>query len=52
MTKPLALSQGEMQVAVLDVGQGLAVVIKTAKHVMLYDAGPKYNQEKMQASAL
>ena len=46
MTKPLALSQGEMQVAVLDVGQGLAVVIKTAKHVMLYDAGPKYNQEK------
>jgi competence protein ComEC len=34
---------GDMQVTVLDVGQGLSVVIKTAKHTMLYDAGAKYN---------
>lgn len=37
------LAHGEMQVAVLDVGQGLAVVIRTEKHSMLYDAGPRYS---------
>ncbi len=36
---------GAMQVAVLDIGQGLAVVIKTANHTFLYDAGPKYNEQ-------
>ena len=36
---------GEMQVAVLDIGQGLSVVVKTAKHTLLYDAGPKYNEQ-------
>ena len=36
---------GEMQVAVLDVGQGLAVVIKTANHSFLYDAGPRYSAQ-------
>lgn len=30
---------GEMQVAVLDVGQGLAVTIQTANHSLLFDAG-------------
>lgn len=38
-------AQGEMQVAVLDIGQGLSVVVKTAKHTLLYDAGPKYNEQ-------
>lgn len=41
-TRPL---QGEMQVAVLDVGQGLSVVVQTAKHSFLYDAGPKFNSQ-------
>ncbi len=36
---------GAMQVAVLDIGQGLSVVVKTAKHTFLYDAGPKYNEQ-------
>jgi competence protein ComEC len=36
---------GEMQVAVLDVGQGLSVVIKTANHTMLYDAGPSFSSQ-------
>jgi len=39
------LAEGEMQVAVLDVGQGLAVVIKTAKHNFLYDAGPSFSSQ-------
>lgn len=38
-------AQGEMQVVVLDIGQGLSVVVKTARHTFLYDAGPKYNEQ-------
>jgi competence protein ComEC len=34
--------QGQFRVDVLDVGQGLAVVVATASHVLLYDAGPRY----------
>lgn len=34
---------GEMQVAVLDVGQGLAAVIHTRNHAFLYDAGSRYS---------
>ncbi len=36
---------GEMQVAVLDVGQGLAVVIQTENHTLLYDAGSRYSAQ-------
>ena len=36
---------GEMKVAVLDVGQGIAVVIQTANHTLLYDAGPSYSSQ-------
>ncbi len=36
---------GEMQVTVLDVGQGLAVSIQTANHTLLYDAGPRYSTQ-------
>ena len=35
-------SQGEFRVTVLDVGQGLAVVVQTARHRLLYDAGPRF----------
>jgi competence protein ComEC len=31
-----------LRVLVLDVGQGLAVVLQTAGHVMVYDTGPAY----------
>jgi competence protein ComEC len=36
---------GEMRVAVLDVGQGLAVVIQTKNHTLLYDAGSRYSAQ-------
>ncbi len=36
---------GEMKVAVLDVGQGLSVVIQTANHTLLYDDGPSYSSQ-------
>src|SRR5207302_8467438 len=34
---------GELWITVLDVGQGLAVVARTEKHALLYDAGPAFN---------
>jgi competence protein ComEC len=39
---PPRLAPGELRVAVLDVGQGLAVVFQTARHAVLYDAGPAF----------
>ncbi len=33
------LAAGEMQVDVLDVGQGLAVLVRTQKHALLFDTG-------------
>ncbi|MBB1089183.1 DNA internalization-related competence protein ComEC/Rec2 [Lysobacter sp. SG-8] len=33
-------AHGELEMQVLDVGQGLAIVVRTAGHVLLYDAGP------------
>jgi competence protein ComEC len=38
-------SKGTAEITVLDVGQGLAVVVQTAEHVLLYDAGPYYSAE-------
>lgn len=39
------LSHGQMRVHVLDVGQGLSVLVQTAQHALLYDAGPRYGTE-------
>lgn len=32
--------QGEVELVVLDVGQGLSVLVRTARHSLLYDMGP------------
>ncbi|KAF1020770.1 MAG: ComE operon protein 3 [Paracidovorax wautersii] len=37
-----APSWGEFRIVALDVGQGQAVVVQTARHVLLYDVGPLY----------
>jgi len=42
---PANLQPGQMRVTVLDVGQGLSVLVQTAQHSMLYDAGPAYNEQ-------
>lgn len=34
--------QGDWRLTVLDVGQGLAVTVQTARHVLVFDAGPRY----------
>jgi competence protein ComEC len=36
------LSEGELKLTVLDVGQGLAIVVQTREHALLYDTGPAF----------
>ena len=36
---------GALWVSVIDVGQGLAVLVRTAHHTLLFDTGPRYNSE-------
>ena len=46
---PVILSQaarpadGQFELIAADVGQGNAVIIRTAKHTLVYDAGPRYS---------
>jgi len=39
------LPAAQVNLSVLDVGQGLAVVIQTANHVLVYDTGPKFSDD-------
>lgn len=39
---PWQVPHGRAEVWQLDVGQGLAVVVRTRHHTLLYDAGPRY----------
>jgi competence protein ComEC len=47
---PLALfpsagpAPGAYRVSLLDVGQGLSVVVQTARHTLVYDAGPRFSE--------
>ena len=36
---------GEVHIDVLDVGQGQAVVVRTARHLLIYDPGPRYGPD-------
>jgi competence protein ComEC len=51
-----APAPGEAWVTTFDVGQGLAVLVRTARHALLYDAGPAYGDadsgERIVAPAL
>jgi len=38
-------AHGEAWVEVLDVGQGLAAIVRTAEHSLVYDTGPLYSAE-------
>lgn len=38
-----AVPAGQVRIDVLDVGQGLAVVVRTREHSLLYDTGPYYS---------
>jgi competence protein ComEC len=41
---PIAPALGAFQVTVLDVGQGLSVLVQTHSHSLLYDTGPRYTE--------
>ena len=40
---PPAPPPGQFELIAADVGQGNAVLVRTRKHVLLYDAGPRYS---------
>jgi competence protein ComEC len=45
VVQPMAPEPGTFRMTVLDVGQGLAVVVQTHRHALLYDTGPRYHDE-------
>jgi len=42
---PARPAPGEFEVVALDVGQGSAVVVRTAQHTLLYDTGPRWGPD-------
>jgi competence protein ComEC len=45
LLEPARPEEGAASITVLDVGQGLAVVIETRSHTLLYDTGPQYGPD-------
>lgn len=43
--QPLRPAVGEFEVLAADVGQGNAVLVRTANHALLYDAGPRFSRD-------
>ena len=39
---PAGIAAGDYDVTLLDVGQGLSAVVRTADHVLIYDTGPSF----------
>ena len=44
LVQPPAPQPGEFWFTLLDVGQGLSAVVRTANHVLVYDTGPKFSE--------
>ncbi len=43
LARPSHPHQGEVWFTLLDVGQGLAAVVQTQHHTLIYDTGPRFN---------
>ena len=43
--RPAPPEPGTFKMTVLDVGQGLAIVVRTHRHALVYDTGPRYSDE-------
>ncbi len=39
------IPEGQVQLTMLDVGQGLSMVLRTREHVLVYDVGDKYSEQ-------
>jgi competence protein ComEC len=45
LNAPVRPNEGEMAVTAFDIGQGMALLVETSGHRLLYDAGPAYSPE-------
>lgn len=43
--QPLRPASGEFELIAADVGQGNALIVRTAGHTLVYDAGPRFSRE-------
>jgi competence protein ComEC len=43
--QPARPANGSFELLVADIGQGNAVLVRTAQHTLLYDTGPRYGQD-------
>ena len=43
--QPLRPEPGQFEILGADIGQGNALIVRTASHSLLYDAGPKFSRE-------
>lgn len=49
---PPPLERGALQIAVLDVGHGVAILIRTSGHALLYDTGPSFGRDSDSGSRI
>ncbi|MDE1887032.1 MAG: DNA internalization-related competence protein ComEC/Rec2 [Gammaproteobacteria bacterium] len=42
--RPQVIPEGGFNLALLDVGQGLSAVVRTARHTLVYDTGPAFSE--------
>ncbi len=43
--QPARPQTGQFELLAADIGQGNAVIVQTARHVLVYDAGPRFSRE-------
>ena len=43
--QPARLAPGQFELLAADIGQGNAVIVRTASHTLLYDTGPRFSRE-------
>jgi len=49
---PATVPQGEFRLTALDIGQGTAAVVQTARHTLVYDTGPRWTDSADAGSRL
>jgi competence protein ComEC len=45
LSVPEKILPGELRLTVLDVGQGLAIAVRTREHALVYDTGPAFTEQ-------
>jgi competence protein ComEC len=45
LARPAPVAPGTLEITMLDVGHGLAIVARTAQHTLVYDAGPAWSSD-------